>query len=185
MRKIIRLIVVTCVLIALSATAAQSQKRSLYERLGGQSGLQALVDEFITRVAADSRINGKFARTNIPRLKFYLVEQLCAATNGPCEYTGRDMRKTHRNMKVTDGEFDALVEDLVAALDRLHVASPEQAELLGILSPLKSQIVEVNSDNTGTPLPSNYKPASALSAGHLADGPKMKKTKSNNKKGKM
>jgi hemoglobin len=161
-------------------------QRTLYDRLGGAAALRAVVDEFVGRVAADSRINGKFARSDMPRLKLHLVEQLCVATGGPCEYTGRDMVKTHKNMKVTEGEFDALVEDLVAALDKFNVASPEKNALLNVLAPLKSQIVEVNSDATGTPLPSNFKPAPALAASQIAAGPKMKKTKSKDKKkGKM
>jgi hemoglobin len=205
MQKFIKLALATCLLAALAAVAqAQVAKqghdsldgkpnaprgmarRSLYERLGGAEALKAVVDDFAGRAAADSRINGKFAKSDIPRLKFHLVEQLCVATGGPCEYTGRDMTRTHKNMKVTEGEFDALVEDLVAALDKFNVASPEKNELLGILGPLKSQIVEVTSDATGTPLPSNFKPAPALSASQLAAGPKMKKTKSaEKKKGKM
>jgi len=206
MQKIFKLAVATCLLAALAAVAqAQVAKqgndvlssekpkasreiaqRSLYERLGGAEALKAVVDEFVGRATADTRINAKFARSDIPRLKLHLVEQLCAATGGPCEYTGRDMTKTHKNMKVTVGEFDALVEDLVAALDKFSVASPEKNELLGILGPLKSQIVEVTSDATGTPLPSNFKPAPGLSASQLAAGPKMKKMKSTEKKkGKM
>jgi hemoglobin len=206
MRKIMKLLVATCLLAALAATNAQAQvakeghssldgkpnasraiaQRSLYERLGGLAALQAVVNEFVGRVAADSRINGKFARSDMPRLKLHLVEQLCAATGGPCEYTGRDMVKTHKNMKVTDGEFDALVEDLVAALDKFNVASPEKNELLGILGPLKNQIVEVKTDAIGAPLPADFKPAPALNASQVAAGPKMKKTKSTDKKkGKM
>ncbi len=167
------------------ASATRRAQASLYERLGGLPALKAVVDEFVTRVGADSRINAKFARTNIPRLKLHLVEQLCVATGGPCEYTGRDMRQTHRNMHVTEGEFDALVEDLVSTLDKFNVASREKDELLAILSPLKSQIVEVQGDTVGQPLPAGYKPASALSASRINAGPKMKKTKSNaGKKGK-
>lgn len=168
------------------AQGARGGQASLYERLGGVGALRAVVDEFVSRVAADSRINAKFARTNIPRLKLHLVEQLCAATGGPCEYTGREMRHTHRNMKVTEGEFDALVEDLVSTLDKFNVASREKDELLAILSPLKSQIVEVQGDTVGQPLPPDYRPASPLSASRINAGPKMKKTKSNgSKKGKM
>jgi hemoglobin len=158
-----------------SMGSSQEMKKSLYERLGGVSALTAVVDEFVARCAADARINKKFAKTDIPRLKLHLVEQLCAATGGPCEYTGRDMKTTHKNMKVTAGEFDALVEDLVGALDKFNVPAAEKNELLGILGPLKSQIVEVNSQDAGGPLPENFKPAPKLSKEQIDAGPKMKK----------
>jgi hemoglobin len=136
---------------------------SLYERLGGLDAITAVVDSFSARCAGDDRINGKFARTDIPRLRKMLVDQICEATGGPCTYTGRDMRATHDGMGVTTGEFDALVEDLVATLDEFNVPKPEQDELLGLLGPMRSEIVEVESAETGTPLPESYQAAPALS----------------------
>jgi hemoglobin len=53
------------------------------------------------------------------------------------------MRETHDGMAVTAGAFDALVEDLVATLDEFDVPNPEQDELLGLLSPMRADIVEV------------------------------------------
>ena len=73
-------------------------------RLGGNDAVVAVVDDFVGRAAADSRINAKFARTDVPRLKAMLVEQVCAATGGPVTYTGRGMRETHDGMGVTAGE---------------------------------------------------------------------------------
>jgi hemoglobin len=134
----------------------------LYERLGGLDAITAVVDSFAARCAADDRINPKFARTDIPRLKKMLVDQICEATGGPCTYTGRSMRETHDGMAVTAGEFDALVEDLSATLDEFDVPVAEQAELLGLLGPLRGDIVEVESPDTGTPLPEAYRAAPSL-----------------------
>ena len=136
---------------------------SLYDRLGGLDAITAVVDSFVARCAGDDRINGKFGRTDVPRLKAMLVDQVCEATGGPCTYTGRDMRETHDGMEVTAGEFDALVQDLVATLDELGVPNAEQEELLGLLGPMRVDIVEVESPETGTPLPESYKAAPALS----------------------
>ena len=136
--------------------------RSLYERLGGKDAIAAVVDDFVARCAADGRINGKFARTDVPRLKKMLVDQVCEASGGPCTYSGRDMKETHAGMGVTSGEFDALVEDLVATLGRFDVPKAEQDELLGLLGPMKNYIVEIASSETGTPLPESYQPAPAL-----------------------
>jgi len=136
---------------------------TLYERLGGLDAITAVVDSFVVRCAGDDRINSKFERTDIPRLKKMLVYQVCDATGGPCMYTGRDMRETHDGMGVTAGEFDALVEDLVATLDEFEVPKAEQGELLGVLGPLREEIVEIESPETGTPLPETYQGAPALS----------------------
>ena len=135
---------------------------TLYERLGGHDSINAVVDDFVARCAADDRINGKFARTDIPRLTQMLKDQVCMASGGPCTYAGRSMSDTHRGMGVTAGEFDALVEDLVATLNQFAVPQAEQSELLGILGPLRSDIVEVESSDTGVPLPDSYQPAPPL-----------------------
>ncbi len=138
------------------------EQRSLYDRLGGEGAVAAVIDDFVARCAADERINSKFARTDVPRLKAKLVEQVTEATGGPLTYTGRSMSETHDGMAVTAGEFDALVADLVATLDRFNVPAAEQQELLGVLGPLRSDIVEIESPETGTPLPDTYKTAEPL-----------------------
>lgn len=135
---------------------------SLYDRLGGIEAITAVVDAFVARCASDDRINPKFERTDIPRLKKMLIDQVCEATGGPCTYTGRDMKETHDGMGVTAGEFDALVEDLMATLDEFSVPKAEQDELLVLLAPMREDIVEVESAETGTPLSENYQAAPAL-----------------------
>lgn len=119
----------------------QSMGPSLYERLGKKDAITAVVDDFVGRVANDTRINGKFANANIPRLKMLLVEQICAASGGPCTYTGRDMKTTHAGMGVTGEQFDALVGDLVASLNKFKVPEREKNELLSALGPMKKDIV--------------------------------------------
>jgi hemoglobin len=135
---------------------------SLYDRLGGIDAITAVVRAVADRQLKDDRINQKFARTNLDRLIKEFVDQICEATGGPCTYTGRSMTETHHNMGVTNGEFDAFVEDVVAVLDDFKVGKAEQDELLSLLAPLRGEIVEVESNQTGTPLPSEYIPAPAL-----------------------
>lgn len=117
--------------------------KSLYDRLGGKTAISAVVDQFVANVAADSRINGRFATTDIPKLKGHLVDQICMATGGSCTYHGRDMRTTHAGMKISNRDFGALVEDLVKALDTFKVPEREKGELLGLLGPMKKDIVGV------------------------------------------
>jgi hemoglobin len=135
---------------------------TLYERLGGKDAITAVVDDFVARCASDARINGKFARTDVPRLKASLVDQVCEAAGGPCTYRARDMRTTHHGMGVTGGEFDALVSDLVATLEAFKVPEAEKNELLGVLGPMRPELVEVESSETGTPLPASYQNAPPL-----------------------
>jgi hemoglobin len=132
--------------------------------LGGTDAITAVVKDFRDRCGGDSRINSKFARTDMPRLTSMLIDQVSEATGGPAKYTGRDMKTAHAEMGVTTGEFNALVENLVATLNKFGVGKAEQDELLGILGPLKSDIVEVESSATGTPLPDTYDAAPALSS---------------------
>jgi hemoglobin len=136
--------------------------QTLYERLGGLDAITAVVEDFRDRVAADDRINLKFARTDLGRLRKMLIDQVCEATGGPCRYNGRGMKEAHGGMKVTTGEFNALVEDLVATMNHFKVPSPEQDELLAILGPLKGEVVEVDSKEVGTALPDAFRPAPAL-----------------------
>src|SRR6202163_2860357 len=117
------------------------EKKTLYDRLGGQPAITAVVDDFVGNVAGDARVNRFFARTDIPRLKRLLVEQICAGTGGPYTYTGRDMKTAHAGMAITDAQFNALVEDLVKTLDKFKVPEKEKGELLGILGPMKPSIV--------------------------------------------
>jgi hemoglobin len=84
------------------------------------------------------------------------VDQLCQDTGGPCTYTGLSMTPAHTNMGVTNGEFDAFMEDLVAVLDDFKVGKAEQDELLSLLRPIREDIVEVDSSQVATPLPSAF-----------------------------
>ena len=124
-------------------TSSTTKTVSLYDRLGQKPAITAVVDEFVGNVAKDDRINSRFATTDIPRLKGHLVDQVCMATGGPCDYTGRDMVTTHKGMRISNADFNAIVEDLVAALNTFKVPDAEQKELLGLLGPMKPDIVEI------------------------------------------
>ena len=115
---------------------------SLFKRLGGKNAIVAVVDEFVARVGADQRINKFFAHTDLKKLKMHLVNQICEASGGPCKYTGRSMKETHMGMGVGSADFNALVEDLVAALDKFKVGAREKKELLSVLGRMMSDIVE-------------------------------------------
>ena len=125
-------------------TAAQ---KSLYDRLGGQKAIVAVVDNFVAKVAADKRINAFFAKTagdpkRLAAFKQNLVDQICEASGGPCKYIGKDMKSAHAGMGISMADFNALVEDLVATLNQFKVPAAEQKQLLGVLGPMSKDIVE-------------------------------------------
>ena len=119
---------------------------SLYTRLGGKKAIKAVVDDFVNNVAGDSRINKFFADAakdpkRLAKFKGNLVDQICQASGGPCKYKGKDMKTAHRGMGISDADFNALVEDLVKALDANHVSADAKNTLLGALGPMKGDIV--------------------------------------------
>jgi hemoglobin len=124
-----------------AAAPAASAPATLFTRLGGLPAITLVVEEFVARTTTDPRIMHRFFNTDAVTLKRLLVEFVCAATGGSCQYTGRDMPSSHAGMELVDEEFDALVEDLVGALDKFGVPEREKGELLGALGPLRPQMV--------------------------------------------
>jgi hemoglobin len=118
--------------------------QSLYTRLGGKQGIETVVDDFVARVIADLRINSRFATADIPHLKTMLINQICQASGGPCTYEGRDMKMTHAGMAIGGEEFEAMVGDLVATMDKFEIGRREQIELLSTLRPMKADIVDTS-----------------------------------------
>ena len=127
--------------------AAGAKEKTLYERLGGKKAITAVVDEFVGRVAVDTRINHYFAAAaadpqRLASFKTKLVDQICQAS-GLHVLAGVFARPAaHMGMGVTGADFNALVEDLVGALDKFKVGEKEKGELLGALGPMKGDIVE-------------------------------------------
>ena len=143
MRSVAKQILLLAAAVVIGVTLpAAAQQKSLYERLGGQPAITAVVDQFVANVAADKRINTFFANADIPGLKGKLVDQVCQASGGPCTYTGKDMKTVHQGMGITEADFNALVEDLTSALDQFKVPDQEKNELLNLLAPMKGDIVE-------------------------------------------
>ena len=131
---------------ATDSSAAAVSQQSLYDRLGGTTAIATVVDGFVANVAADTRINKFFTRVAsdtaaMRQFKQKLVDQICQGTGGPCTYTGQDMKTAHQGMGLTNADFDALVEDLVKALDAAGVQQKEKDELLAVLGPMRTDIV--------------------------------------------
>jgi hemoglobin len=126
---------------------AADAEKSLYDRLGGQPAVRAVASGLVDSILVDTRVNKWFAHAaaspaNTESYKTKLAEFICQNTGGPCKYTGRDMVSAHKGRAVTSEAFDAVVQDLVGVLDKLKVPQREKEQVLGILGPLKSSIVQ-------------------------------------------
>ncbi len=141
-------IILVASLLALTTPAMFGQdKDALYTSLGGNKAIAAVVDLFVGNVAADAKINSFFKAdvadpAKLKKFKANLVDQICEAAGGPCKYKGKTMKAAHAGMGVSTADFTALVGDLVAALDKAGVKPADKQALLGVLGPMKSDIVE-------------------------------------------
>jgi hemoglobin len=124
------------------AAGAAAATPTLYDRLGGATGVHAVVDRFAANLQADTRINHYFADTDFEPFKASLANLIEQTAGGPQKYTGRDMKTTHAGLGITGADFDALIEDLSRALDQQSVGEREKNELLAALMPLRKDIVE-------------------------------------------
>jgi hemoglobin len=146
MRKFLTLPLCT-LLLAVTVSTVVAKKKTLYDNLGGKKGITAVVNDFVNNCAGDTRINGFFKATasdpeKLKKFKANLVDQICQAAGGPCKYTGKDMKTAHAGMGISTADFTALVEDLVKSLDKYKVKAADKDTLLGVLGPMKSDIVE-------------------------------------------
>src|SRR5207249_9525860 len=135
--------------VAGSALAQQEpvapQTPSLYKRLGGYDALAAVTDDFVGRLASDPQISRFFvghSTDSIKKIRQLVVDQLCAATGGPCVYIGRDTKTTHAGLGITEKDWEASVKHLIATLDKFNVPAKEKEEVLTLATTLKKDIVE-------------------------------------------
>lgn len=145
MLKFRHIVVVLLAMLTLMAGVLPVQAQvSLYDRFGGQAGLEAGVAEMISNWKADERINHFFdlPPERLDRLARLLVEQMCDATGGPCTYTGLTMKEAHVGLGISDADFDAVIEGIVKALNTFNAPEQEQRELILILSAMQGNITE-------------------------------------------
>ena len=113
----------------------------LYERIGAQDGIATVVDGFLGKVGADDRVNGRFADTDMPKLRGLLIEQVCEATGGPCKYSGKNMLDAHKGMNITEGEFGIIAAHFAAAMSDAGVSVEDNGTIMGVLAGMYDDIV--------------------------------------------
>jgi hemoglobin len=115
---------------------------SLYQGLGGTSGIEAIAGSLIDRVAADPVTGPAFEDTRRDRIKRLLAEQICELSGGPCRYSGDSMKRSHAGLKISEAMFYRMVEILRDVLHERHVDQRSINALLRLLAPMKRDIVE-------------------------------------------
>ncbi|HEV7491087.1 MAG TPA: group 1 truncated hemoglobin [Rhodanobacteraceae bacterium] len=126
---------------AKSTAAPAKGSDALYRALGGEAGISKVVDAALAEIHGDLRINIFFEKTDMADLRRLLIEQICAATGGPCTYSGRSMEEAHSGLNLTNADFDAFVDDLVRAMTSQKVPADLQKQLLDLLGPMRPQVV--------------------------------------------
>ena len=125
-----------------NAGATPMSDTGVLEAFHGKEGLARVAAATVDRSIVDPRIKEIFATTDVPRLKRTLAEQFCYVLGGGCAYTGRDMASVHKDMGVTNKDFNALVENLQKAMDDEKVPFFAQNKLLAKLAPMQRKVVE-------------------------------------------
>ena len=139
------LVLITLLLSSSLFAGQHMESPSLYKRLGGYDAIAAVTDDFIGRLATDKSLQRFFAghsKDSLGRIRQLVVDQLCAATGGPCVYIGRDMKTSHQGMGITEADWNAAAGHLVATLDKLKVPEREKNEVLGAITSFKNDIVD-------------------------------------------
>lgn len=145
MRGLTSLVALGLALTTLPSQSLSAQERSLYQRLGGYDAIAAVTDDFIGRLVADPQLGRFFTGHSTDskmRIRQHVVDQLCAATGGPCIYKGRDMKTSHAGLGITEAQWNLGVSHLVATLNKFKVGEKEQNDLAAALTTLKPDIVE-------------------------------------------
>ena len=130
---------IVCFFATFSAT--QAAEKTLFERLGGQPAITAVVSQFVDYNNADAVIKSRWDPENVDELKLYLTELVCNATGGGCIYTGQHLDVAHAGLSVTEDEFNRVAANLIKALDKFNVPAKEKGELMTIIGSLKDQVI--------------------------------------------
>jgi hemoglobin len=143
MKKLIT--TVSLLSVMLLSTKSYSQE-SLYKRLGGYDALAAVTDDFIGRLATNKDLSRFFVGLSDDskvKIRQHIIDFLCNKTGGPCAYTGRTMKDTHKGLKITENDWKTSAELLGETLKKFNVPKKETDEVFAFVTTLKNDIVEV------------------------------------------
>lgn len=125
-----------------TAMADTKHDARLYEALGGQSGIHAIMETFVLNIAEDERVVHHFVNADVERFHAKISEHICELTGGPCVYSGAAMPEVHKGMNISRAEFNAIVENLIKAMETHHVRVDTQNQLLAILAAMHNDVIQ-------------------------------------------
>jgi hemoglobin len=122
--------------------------RSLFDRLGGGSGIKTLVDDIVALHMDNPTIQARFrpyldTPDKLELTKRHLCAFLEAGSGGLTAYTGRTMRDAHRGMNISEAEYMAAVDDILTALRKNKIDDQTQKDILAIAYSLKGEILHI------------------------------------------
>ena len=133
-----RILFISCMLAACSSLQTQPP---LFQQLGGQPGIAKLTDAFIEEIQYNKQTLPYFLESDINRFRTKFIEQICMISGGPCEYTGDSMADVHGGMNINEAHFNALVDDLIMAMQAIKLPTSTQNQLLSLLAPMRKDII--------------------------------------------
>ena len=137
MKTTLALLTMAAALFAAPAFAADT----LFVDMGGQPGIDRLVDASVDNYLADDRIKDTFSESNMERVRAEFKVQFCQVAGGPCSYSGHNMAAAHKGLHLTNADFNAVVEDLQAAMTSCDISFATQNRFLARLAPYQHQVV--------------------------------------------
>ena len=135
------IILAMTLLIAACSVNKPNVHGSLYQALGATSGIEKLTDAFIEQIQYDPLVMPYFFETDVARFKEKFMQQICEISGGPCNYTGDSMQDIHGGMMINENHFNALVNDLILAMEAIDLPTSTQNRLLALLAPMREDII--------------------------------------------
>jgi hemoglobin len=140
-----KILLIILLFIITNSSLSIAQEKTLYQRLGGYDAIAAVVDDFVAQLATDPSMSVFFkghSTDSIKKIRMHIIDFICNAAGGPCAYTGRDMKTSHKGLGITEAQWNKSVEYLKNTLNKFKVPEKEQNELFAAVSSVKKDIVE-------------------------------------------
>lgn len=132
-------------LLAIATTAligcTTHNNQSLYDALGQYQGIEKITHQLILNIAKDERVKHRYKGVNMSKFKKGMSDYICALVQGPCKYQGDDMKTVHAGYQYTNTEFNAIVDDLILAMEQQQIPVTTQNRLLKLMAPTYKDIV--------------------------------------------
>ena len=133
-------------LISLAQASQKQAETSLYQRLGGYNAIAAVVNDLVPRLAKDKQL-GRFwehrGSDGIEREKQLLIDFISNKAGGNLYYTGRNMKISHKNMRISESDWKRLMTHLNATLDKFKLATRERQDVISFIKSTKDDMVEL------------------------------------------